>query len=179
MTKADWMYDSPELLAYYQTEWGKPEHDDQRLFELLCMELYQAGLSWRTVLNKRAAFRTAFKDYEIAKVAQMTPTEIEQLLTNPAIIRNRAKLNATVNNAQALLALQKSAGSFDQYLWGFVDGQPIVNRPRTWADVPAKSELSTQISKDLKRRGFQFVGPVIIYSFLQGAGVIDDHLMSQ
>lgn len=179
MAKVDWMDDSPELLAYYQTEWGQPEHDDQRLFELLCMEMYQAGLNWRTVLKKRAAFRLAFKNYEIAKVAQMTPSEIEQLMTNPAIIRNRAKLNATVNNAQAVLALQESEGSFDQYLWGFVNGKPIVNRRRTWAEVPAKSELSTQISKDLKRRGFQFVGPVSIYSFLQGAGLIDDHLISE
>ncbi|KRM24255.1 DNA-3-methyladenine glycosylase I [Latilactobacillus graminis] len=179
MAKADWMYDSPELLTYYQTEWGQPEHDDQRLFELLCSELYQAGLSWRTVLNKRAAFRKAFKNYNIRKVAQMTSEDIEQLMVNPMIIRNRAKLNATINNAQAVLNVQASEGSFDRYLWGFVDGQQIVNHPKTWTEVPTESALSLRISKDLKQRGFKFVGPVIIYSFLQVIGIVDDHLRPQ
>lgn len=175
MASDNWMNATAELLTYYEQEWGQPEHDDQRLFELLCLETYQAGLSWQTVLAKRAAFRTAFYQFEIQKVAQMTTTDIDHLLQNPAIIRNRRKLAATVNNAQIVLAIQQELGSFNQYLWAFVDGQPIVNRPKTWADVPAQSALSVAVSRDMKRRGFQFVGPVTVYSYLQGAGLIDDH----
>lgn len=175
MTNANWMNETPALLAYYQTEWGRPEHDDQRLFELLCLETYQAGLSWRTVLAKRPAFRQAFHQFEIAKVAAMTNADIDQLMLNPDLIRNRRKLTATINNAQVVLAIQREFGQFAKYLWQFVDDQPIVNHPSTWAAVPAQSPLSIQVARDLKKRGCQFVGPVIIYAYLQGAGLIDDH----
>ena len=166
---------NPLYVAYHDEEWGQALHDDRALFELLCLETYQAGLSWETVLNKRQAFREAFHDYQIQVVAEMTDAELEALLDNPAIIRNRAKIFATRANAQAFLQVQKTYGSFDAYLWSFVNGQTIINDVPDYHLAPAKTALSEQLSQDLKKRGFKFTGPVAILSFLQAAGLIDDH----
>ena len=166
---------NPLYIDYHDQEWGKPLHDDRALFELLCMETYQAGLSWETVLNKRQGFREAFHGYEIQAVAEMADGELEALLDNPAIIRNRAKLFATRTNAQAFLQVQKNYGSFDTYLWSFVEGETIVNDVPDYHLAPAKTDLSEKLAKDLKKRGFKFTGPVAVLSFLQAAGLVDDH----
>ena len=166
---------NPFYIAYHDEEWGQPLHDDQALFELLCMEIYQAGLSWETVLNKRQPFREAFHGYQIQAVAEMTDTELEDLLENPAIIRNRAKIFATRVNAQAFLRLQTEYGSFDAYLWSFVEGKTIVNDVPDYRQTPAKTPLSEKLAKDLKKRGFKFTGPVAVLSFLQAAGLVNDH----
>ena len=166
---------NPLYVAYHDEEWGQALHDDRALFELLCLETYQAGLSWETVLNKRQAFREAFHDYQIQVVAEMTDAELEALLDNPAIIRNRAKIFATRANAQAFLQVQKTYGSFDAYLWSFVNGQTIINDVPDYHLAPAKTALSEKLSQDLKKRGFKFTGPVAILAFLQAAGLIDDH----
>lgn len=166
---------NPLYVAYHDEEWGQPLHDDQALFELLCMETYQAGLSWETVLNKRQAFRGAFHGYQIQAVADMTDEELEDLMNNPAIIRNRAKIFATRTNAQTFLQVQAEFGSFDAYLWSFVDGKTIVNNVSDYSQAPAKTPLSEKLSKDLKKRGFKFTGPVAVLSFLQAAGLVDDH----
>ena len=166
---------NPLYIAYHDEEWGQPLHADQALFELLCMETYQAGLSWETVLNKRQSFREAFHGYQIQAVADMTDTELEALLENPSIIRNRAKIFATRANAQAFLRLQAEYGSFDAYLWSFVEGKTIVNDVSDYRQSPAKTVLSEKLAKDLKKRGFKFTGPVAVLSFLQAAGLVDDH----
>lgn len=166
---------NPLYVAYHDEEWGRPLHDDQALFELLCMETYQAGLSWETVLNKRQAFRESFHGYHLQRVVEMPDSELETLLDNPAIIRNRAKIFATRANAQAFLQVQEEFGSFDAYLWSFVDGKTIVNDVPDYRQAPAKTALSEILSKDLKKRGFKFTGPVAVLSFLQAAGLVDDH----
>ena len=166
---------NPLYIVYHDQEWGQPLHDDQALFELLCMETYQAGLSWETVLNKRQGFQEAFHGYQIQSVAEMTDGELEALLENPAIIRNRAKLFATRANAQAFLQIQKTFGSFDAYLWSFVEGKTIVNDVPDYHLAPAKTALSEKLAKDLKKQGFKFTGPVAVLAFLQAAGLVDDH----
>ncbi|WP_162011174.1 DNA-3-methyladenine glycosylase I [Streptococcus sp. S784/96/1] len=166
---------NPLYIAYHDEEWGRPLHDEQKLFELLCMETYQAGLSWETILNKRAAFRKVFHDYEIEKVAQMTDSDLDSLLDNTDIIRHKAKLYATRANAQAFLNVQKAFGTFDKYLWSWVGFTPIDNNVDNHQAVPVKTELSENLSKDFKKRGFKFVGPVCVYSYLQAAGLINDH----
>ena len=166
---------NPLYVAYHDEEWGQPLHDDRALFELLCLETYQSGLSWETVLNKRQGFREAFHGYQIQAVAEMTDGELEALLENPAIIRNRAKLFATRANAQAFLQIQKTFGSFDAYLWSFVEGKTIVNDVPDYHQAPTKTALSEKLSQDLKKRGFKFTGPVAVLSFLQAAGLVDDH----
>ena len=166
---------NPLYVAYHDEEWGRPLHDDQALFELLCMETYQAGLSWETVLNKRQAFRKAFHGYQIQAVAEMSDEELEALMDNTAIIRNRAKIFATRANAQAFLQVQAEFGTFDAYLWSFVGGKTIVNDVPDYSQAPAKTALSEKLSKDLKKRGFKFTGPVAALSFLQAAGLVDDH----
>ena len=166
---------NPLYVAYHDEEWGQALHDDRALFELLCLETYQAGLSWETVLNKRQAFREAFHDYQIQAVAEMTDAELETLLDNPDIIRNRAKIFATRTNAQAFLQVQEAYGSFDAYLWSFVNGQTIINDVPDYHLAPAKTALSEKLSQDLKKRGFKFTGPVAVLAFLQAAGLIDDH----
>lgn len=166
---------NPLYVAYHDEEWGQPLHDDRALFELLCLETYQSGLSWETVLNKRQGFREAFHGYQIQAVAEMTDGKLEALLENPAIIRNRAKLFATRANAQAFLQVQKTYGSFDAYLWSFVDGQTIINDVPDYHLAPAKTALSEKLSQDLKKQGFKFTGPVAVLAFLQAAGLIDDH----
>ena len=166
---------NPLYVAYHDNEWGRPMHDDQALFELLCLETYQAGLSWETVLNKRQAFRQAFFQYDIARVAQMTDEQMEALLDNGAIIRHRAKLFATRQNAQAVLKIQKQFGSFDRFLWDFVEGQQQIHTVLKSKDIPSKTDLSEKLSKTLKQSGFSFTGPVAMQSFLQGAGLVNDH----
>ena len=166
---------NPLYVAYHDEEWGQPLHDDRALFELLCLETYQSGLSWETVLNKRQGFREAFHGYQIQAVAEMTDGELEALLENPAIIRNRAKLFATRSNVQAFLQVQEAYGSFDAYLWSFVNGQTIINDVPDYHLAPAKTALSEKLSQDLKKRGFKFTGPVAVLAFLQAAGLIDDH----
>jgi DNA-3-methyladenine glycosylase I len=162
----------PLYEAYHDEEWGTPEHDDRRLFELLVLEGAQAGLSWRTILSKRENYRRAFAGFDPEAVAALDP---EELLGDAGIVRNRLKVESAIANATRVLETQAEHGSFDAYLWSFVDGEPIVNRPRALADIPAETPLSRTLSKELKRRGFRFVGPTVCYSFMQSVGMVDDH----
>ena len=166
------------MRAYHDTEWGVPLHDDTRLFEFLVLEGAQAGLSWSTVLNKRDAYRRAFHGFDIARVARMTDAALEKLLLNPAIIRNRMKVQSARNNARAALKVIDECGSLDAYFWGFVDGKPIRNKWRERGAVPARTELSDRLSKDLQKRGFNFVGSTIIYAHMQATGMVNDHFTS-
>jgi DNA-3-methyladenine glycosylase I len=163
---------------YHDLEWGVPSHDDRRLFEMLSLEGAQAGLSWATILNRRDGYRRAFANFDPAKVARFTDRHLEQLLQDPGIIRNRLKIYGTRTNAKAYIQVQREFGSFSTYLWGWVDGVPVINHPRKLADLPATTELSDRISKDLKRRGFTFVGSTIVYSLIQSVGIVDDHVTS-
>lgn len=165
-------------VAYHDEEWGRPLHDDRALFELLTLEGMQAGVSWRIILDKRPAFRSAFDGFDPVKVAAYGPEKLSALLENPGILRNRAKLRCAVTNAQAFLRMQEEFGTFDDYLWSWVGGKPIINHPQSMTDVPAWTPLSRALSEDLKKRGFKFVGPTIVYSFLQAAGLVNDHLAS-
>jgi DNA-3-methyladenine glycosylase I len=169
---------SDEMIAYHDAEWGVPVHDDPIHFEFLVLEGAQAGLSWSTILKRRAGYRKAFAGFDAAKVARFTPARVEKLLADPGIIRNRAKVEASVRNARAFLDVQEEFGSFDAYIWGFVGGRPIVNTWRRTAQVPALSATSEAVSDDLRRRGFGFVGPTIIYAHLQATGLVNDHLVS-
>ncbi len=165
------------MLAYHDQEWGVPLHDDRRLFEFLVLEGAQAGLSWKTILNKRDGYRSAFADFDPTRVARFDRRRIEVLLTNPAIVRNRLKVESAVSNAKALLAVQKEFGSFDQFVWGFVDHTPKRNRWRRQRDVPSSTSESDAMSKALKQRGFRFVGSTICYAFMQATGLVNDHLV--
>jgi len=176
LTRCSWASgDDAAMQAYHDTEWGVPLHDDTRLFEFLVLEGAQAGLSWSTVLNKRDAYRRAFHGFDIARVARMTDAALEKLLTNPALIRNRMKIWSARNNAQAALRVIKEFGSLDAYFWSFVDGKPIRNRWSERGQVPASTELSDRLSKDLKKRGFNFVGSTIVYAHMQATGMVNDH----
>jgi DNA-3-methyladenine glycosylase I len=176
VTRCEWASGSDELmLAYHDEEWGVPSHDDVNLFEMLTLEGAQAGLSWSTILRKREGYRQAFAGFDPAAVARFGGKDVERLLADPGIIRNRLKIESTVNNAARVLEVQDELGSLDAYLWGFVDGKPIVNRWRLMSEIPAETDLSKAISKDLKRRGFRFVGPIGIYAFMQSVGMVDDH----
>ena len=176
MKRCSWAKENnPLYVAYHDQEWGIPLHDERALFELLCLETYQAGLSWETILNKRAAFRQAFHVYDVHQVAVMTDAELEGILQNPSVVRNRRKIYATRANAQAFLKIQAEFGSFDHYLWSFVDFTPIDNPVKDYKQMPSKTPLSEKLAKDMKRRGFEFVGPVCVYSFLQAAGLVNDH----
>ena len=163
------------MLAYHDEEWGVPSHDDVHLFELLTLEGAQAGLSWSTILRKREGYRKAFAGFDAAKVARFGQKDVERLLEDPGIVRNRMKVESTITNAACVLEVQDEHGSFDAYLWGYVDGEPIVGRPRSLAEVPAATPLAKAIAKDLKKRGFRFVGPTIVYAFMQSVGMVDDH----
>ena len=167
----------PLMRDYHDTEWGTPLHDDRALFEFLCLEGAQAGLSWRTVLAKRDNYRKAFHHFEIARVAAMTDRELEKLLLDPGIIRNRLKVSSTRDNASVALDAIAEFGSLDVYLWSFVDGKPLRNRWRSQGEVPASTALSDRMSKALKKRGFRFVGTTICYAFMQATGMVDDHLV--
>jgi len=175
--RCEWATSSPEMQRYHDEVWGRPEHDEQKLFELLCLETYQAGLSWQTVLNKQAAFETAFHGFDVATVAAMQPADVDQLMTNAAIIRNRRKLEATVNNAQTLVNWSDTT-DFSTWLWGLVGNQPIHHHLTSADQIPGTTDLAQHISREMKKRGFKFVGPKTVYSFLQAAGLVNDHLMS-
>lgn len=177
LPRCPWCGTDPLYVAYHDREWGVPVHDDRTWFEFLVLEGAQAGLSWITILKKRENYRAAFDGFDVHKVARYTPAKIEKLMQDAGIVRNRLKIESTVSNAKAFIAVQKEFGSFDAYMWQWVDGTPIVNRPRTIKDVPASTELSDRISKDMKKRGFRFVGSTIIYAHLQATGVVNDHLI--
>ncbi|MBI4278330.1 MAG: DNA-3-methyladenine glycosylase I [Armatimonadetes bacterium] len=168
---------NPLYLAYHDEEWGVPSHDDRHLFEMLVLDGAQAGLSWATILKKREGYRRAFCNFVMEKVARFDSRQVERLLRNPQIVRNRVKIEAAVANARAALAVREEFGSLSAYLWGFVGGQPIVGRWRTVRDIPAETAESRAMSKDLKRRGFRFVGPTICYAFMQAAGMVNDHVV--
>ena len=176
-TRCEWAGSDPLYLAYHDHEWGVPVHDDRRLFEMLILEGAQAGLSWITILKKRQNYRQAFDNFELETVAAYGEDKIGELLVNPGIVRNRRKIAATVQNAEAFLRIQAEFGSFDAYIWQFVDGKPKQNAWRTLAEIPAKTPESEAMSKDLRRRGFNFVGPTICYAFMQAVGMANDHVV--
>jgi DNA-3-methyladenine glycosylase I len=177
--RCEWGVDgSPAYLAYHDEEWGVPSHDDVHLFEMLVLEGAQAGLSWSTILNKREGYRRAFAGFDPAKVARFTPAKVERLLQDPGIVRNRRKVESAVHNAQRVLEVQEDAGSLDAYLWSFVGGRPKVNRFRHISELPAETEESRDMSKDLRRRGFRFVGPTVCYAFMQAVGMVNDHVVT-
>ncbi len=167
--------DDPLYLAYHDEEWGTPSHDDRHLFEMLVLEGAQAGLSWRTILHRREGYRRAFEGFDPERVARFTPARIERLLRDPSIVRNRRKVEAAVHNARRALEVREELGSLDAYLWSFVDWVPIVNRWRRVEDLPAETPISRAMSRDLKRRGFRFVGPTVCYAFMQAVGMVNDH----
>lgn len=165
-------------IAYHDTEWGVPQHDDRVLFEFLMLEGAQAGLSWDTILRKRENYRKAFDGFDAGKISRYSDKKIEKLLQDEGIIRNRLKINSAIGNAKAFLKVQKELGSFDRYIWDFVGGKPIVNKTKGMSDIVAKTEISDAISKDLRKRGFNFVGSTIMYAFMQATGMVNDHLTS-
>jgi DNA-3-methyladenine glycosylase I len=173
--RCDWAGTDPLYVAYHDEEWGVPVHDERKLFEFLVLEGAQAGLSWITILRKRAHYRKVFDGFDARKVARYDRRKIEALLLDPGIVRIRAKVEGTVASATAFLATAKEHGSFDRYIWSFVGGRPIVNRPSSLKQVPAETDESRAMSQDLKRRGFTFVGPTICYAFMQACGLVDDH----
>lgn len=177
-TRCAWAGDDPLYRAYHDEEWGQPVHDERELFELLVLEGAQAGLSWITILRKRENYRAAFDHFDPVKVAGYDEAKIEELLGDAGIIRNRLKVNAAVSNAQAFLKVQEEFGGFDAYIWRFVRQQPVVNAWETLAEIPASTPLSEKISKDLKKRGFKFVGPTIVYAYMQSIGMVNDHVTS-
>ncbi len=177
LRRCEWVGTDPAMTEYHDTEWGVPVHDDLTHFEFLVLEGAQAGLSWSTILKRRAGYRKAFAGFDPAKVARFTLARREKLLSDPGIIRNRAKVESTVRNARAFLAVQEEFGSFDTYVWDFVGGAPKVNRWRRIDQLPASSAESEALSKDLRRRGFGFVGPTIVYAHMQAAGLVNDHLV--
>ncbi len=178
MNRCGWSDGNELYNAYHDAEWGVPVHDDKRFFEFLILEGAQAGLSWLTVLKKREAYREAFDGFDPKKVATYSDEKMAALLQNEGIIRNRLKIKSAVQNAKAFLAIQKEYGSFDQYIWSYVDGKPIVGHWQALDEVPVTSDLSDKISKELKKQGFNFVGSTIIYSFLQATGIVMDHITS-
>ncbi len=176
--RCPWCGSDPLYVAYHDNEWGNPQHDDQKLFEMLILEGAQAGLSWITILQKREGYRRAFHNFDPSKVARMTAEDCEALRQDPGIVRNRLKIASAVTNAVEFLKVQKEFGSFSTYLWAYVDGRPLVNLPKKHSELPAETPLSIQISRDLKRRGFKFVGPTIIYAYMQAVGLVNDHIDS-
>jgi len=175
--RCPWPGTDPLYVSYHDREWGVPLRDDRKLFGLLVLETAQAGLSWITILRRREGYRRAFEGFDPERVASYGPEKVSSLLCDPGIIRNRKKIESAVSNARAFLGIQEAYGSFSAYLWGFVDGKPIVNHWRDLSELPAKTDLSETISRDMKTRGFSFFGPVACYAFLQSAGLVNDHLV--
>lgn len=171
--RCTWCGTDPIYVAYHDTEWGVPEYDSRALFEKLQLDGFQAGLSWITILRKREAFRKAFDDFDPVKMARYRPVKLERLMNDAGIVRNRLKIEASVSNAQAYLAMP----DFSAYLWNFMDGKPLQNKSRSMKDVPAMTPLAEKISKDMKKRGFRFVGPTIVYAFMQACGLVNDHMI--
>ena len=178
MERCGWAANDPIYIKYHDKEWGVPVHDDKKLFEFIILEGAQAGLSWLTILKRRPGYKTAFANFDVEKVARFTPEKIKKLLLDPGIIRNRLKVNAAVTNARAFIKVQEEFGSFDTYSWRFVSGTPKVNTFKTLDQVPATTWESDEFSKDLKQRGFKFVGSTIIYAHMQAVGMVNDHLVS-
>jgi len=178
IARCPWGDSTPRYAAYHDDEWGVPVHDDRVFFEFLILEGAQAGLSWSTILNKRDCYREAFAGFDPARVARFDARRIEKLLANPGIVRNRLKVESSVSNARAFLELQRACGSFDRYVWPFVGGKPLRNQWRSLSAVPASTPQSDALSKDLKRRGFRFVGTTIMYAFMQATGLVNDHLVA-
>ena len=174
--RCPWPTDIPLMIEYHDKEWGVPIHNDKRLFEFLILEGFQAGLSWRTILNKRDNFRKAFSGFDFNKVAKYDKRKINSLLKNKGIIRNKLKIKGAVSNAKAFLEIRKEYGTFDKYIWGFVNGKPIQNKFKSLKELPAKTKLSDKISDDLKKRGFKFVGSTIVYAHMQATGMVNDHI---
>ena len=170
-----WVSDDPLYIEYHDTEWGVPVYEDDKLFEFLILETFQAGLSWITILKKRENFRKAFDDFDYQKIANYSEDKYEELLQNEGIIRNKLKIKATITNAQLFMKVQQEFGSFSKYIWSFVDGNPIKNKFEKREEVPATTELSDAISKDMKKRGFKFVGSTVIYAHMQATGMVNDH----
>ena len=178
-TRCAWVPDDePVYVSYHDEEWGVPSHDDRHLFEMLTLEGAQAGLSWSTILRKRQGYRLAFASFDAEAVAQFTARDVERLIADPGIVRNRAKIESTVNNARRVLDVVDDAGSLHAYLWSFVDGTPLVGGWRHLAEIPAATAESRSMSKDLKRRGFRFVGPTVCYALMQAVGLVNDHITS-
>jgi DNA-3-methyladenine glycosylase I len=175
LERCSWALGSPLERDYHDTEWGVPLHDDRGLFELITLEGAQAGLSWATVLNKRENYRKLFDDFDVHKIARYNKRKVASLLKNPGIIRNRLKIEATISNARAFLEIQDEFGSFDNYIWQFTNGKPVINQWKKPQDVPASTELSDTMSKELKKRGFRFAGTTICYAFMQATGMVNDH----
>ena len=176
MHRCEWAR-AEQMIAYHDTEWGVPVHDDRTLFEFLILEGAQAGLSWSTILKKRAAYRQAFAEFDPTRVAAYDEDKVAQLLANPGIVRNRRKIEAAIGNARAFLAIQREFGSFDAYVWRFVGGQPKVNAWRSLAELPTTTPESEALSRDLARRGFKFIGSTICYAFMQAVGMVNDHVV--
>ena len=177
MQRCPWCGDDPLYVEYHDTEWGKPVHDSRELWECLMLEAFQAGLSWITILRKRENFRTAFDNFDPTKIAKYNDKKVESLLQNEGIIRHRGKINATITAAQIFLDMEKDAG-FSNYIWSFVDHKPIINNVTSMSDIQATTPISEALSKDLKKRGFKFVGPTIVYAFMQATGMVNDHQIS-
>ncbi len=175
LTRCFWAGTDPLYVAYHDNEWGTPLHDDRRLFELLCLEGAQAGLSWSTILHKRENYRRAFDKFDPKKIARYDTKKVKALLADAGIVRNRLKVNAFIENAKAFLAVQQEFGSFDAYIWQFVGGKPQVNCWQTGKEIPAKTAEAEAMSKDLKKRGFRFIGPTICYAYMQATGMVNDH----
>ena len=175
-SRCHWCHGDPLYIEYHDKEWGVPCRNDQTLFEFLILEGAQAGLSWITILRRREGYRKAFHNFDVHKVAQMTEEDIERLMQDTGIIRNRLKINSAIKNARAFIKVQEEFGSFANYLWSFVDGQPIMNKRQSMDEVPATTEISDRMSKELKKRGFGFVGSTICYAYMQSMGLINDHL---
>ena len=174
MNRCNWAKDEPNT-TYHDKEWGRPQHDDTKLFEFLILEGAQAGLSWVTILKRRNGYRKAFSDFDVLKVSKYTQKRVGKLLQDESIIRNKLKVNSAINNAKQFLKVQSDFGSFDEYLWGFVNHKPIKNKFKKLSDLPAFTEISEKLSKDLKKRGFSFVGPTICYALMQATGMVNDH----
>src|SRR5215207_3558780 len=175
-TRCEWAGTEPLMVAYHDDEWGVPTHDDAALYELLTLEGAQAGLSWRTILNKREGYRAAFAGFDPARVASFTERDVERLLGDAGIVRHRGKIASTINNAQRVLEVQDDVGSLDAYVWSFVDGAPVVGGWKRLGELPSSTPQAVTLSRDLKRRGFRFVGPTTVYAFMQAAGLADDHV---
>lgn len=176
--RCGWCLGDPLYEAYHDEEWGVPVHDEQKLFEFLILETFQAGLSWITILRKRENFREAFDDFDYKKVAKYSEEKIQELLLNPGIIRNKLKVRSAVTNAQLFMKIQEEFGSFDQYIWSFVDHNPLQNKVENYKNAPATTEISDKLSKDLKKRGFKFVGSTVVYAHMQATGMVNDHEVS-
>lgn len=177
-TRCPWPSNDDLYIKYHDTEWGVPVHNDKKLFEFLLLEGFQAGLSWRTILYKRQNFRKAFDNFDFNKVAKYNKRKINSLMNDAGIIRNQLKINSAVSNAKAFIAVRKEFGTFDKYIWRFVDGKPIKNNFKSLKELPARTELSDLISNDLKKRGFNFVGSTIVYAHMQATGMVNDHLVN-